>query len=226
MSPSLRPLLLRFHSLSRRWKGAAAAVALLAGTMTAVSSASATHYFYHRHCAQTSAGTLCWLHLHTGSQAVAPSSDGAAQQPARAAAPSPAPQAQQQTPGLTDAEQQMLTLLNRERARAGLKPLQADLQLTQVARLKSRDMIANRYFGHNSPTYGSPFQMMQRFGVSYRTAAENLAGNRTVETAHISLMNSSGHRANIMNPSFTHVGIGAVPGGSYGMMVTQLFVGR
>lgn len=130
------------------------------------------------------------------------------------------------TAGLTAAEQQMLNLVNQERAKAGLQPLKADLELTKLARLKSQDMINKNYFDHNSPTYGSPFQMMKQFGITYKTAGENIAGNQTVERAHTALMNSAGHRANILNPNYTHIGIGIQNGGNYGMMFTQMFVGR
>lgn len=129
-------------------------------------------------------------------------------------------------PGLTAAEQQMLNLVNQERTSRGLAALKVDLELTRLARLKSRDMIDLNYFAHQSPTYGSPFDMMRNAGISYRTAGENLAGASTVERAHNALMNSPGHRANILNSSFTHVGIGIVSGGPYGMMFTQMFVGR
>lgn len=128
--------------------------------------------------------------------------------------------------GLTAAEQQMLDLVNAERTKNGLQPLQADMELTKLARMKSQDMINRGYFDHNSPTYGSPFDMMKQYGVTYKTAGENLAGNRSVQAAHTALMNSAGHRANILNSSFTHIGIGIVEGGSYGMMFTQMFVGR
>lgn len=130
------------------------------------------------------------------------------------------------TSGLTAEEQQMLNLVNGERAKAGLGALKADLTLTKLARLKSQDMINRNYFSHQSPTYGSPFDMMKSFGVTYNTAGENLAGNSTVSAAHTALMNSAGHRANILKSSFTHVGIGIVKGGQYGMMFTQMFVGR
>jgi len=133
---------------------------------------------------------------------------------------------QTSTAGLTAAEQQMLDLVNAERTKAGLQPLQADMQLTKLARMKSQDMINLGYFDHNSPTYGSPFDMMKQYGVTYKTAGENLAGNRSVQAAHTALMNSAGHRANILNSSFTHIGIGIVEGGQYGMMFTQMFVGR
>lgn len=125
--------------------------------------------------------------------------------------------------GEADLEWQMLDLVNQERAKAGVKPLQMDSKLVELARLKSQDMIDKNYFAHTSPTYGDPFQMMRSFGVTYTTAGENLAGNPSLTGAHTSLMNSPGHRANILNPDFTHVGIGVVKGGKYGMMITQLF---
>ncbi|PWA12623.1 hypothetical protein DCC39_05215 [Pueribacillus theae] len=132
---------------------------------------------------------------------------------------------QQANQGLTAEEQQMLNLVNTERQKNGLKPLKANLELTKVARVKAKDMIDKGYFDHNSPTYGSPFDMMKQFGISYRTAGENLAGNQTVEKAHTSLMNSDGHRANILNSGYTEVGIGIVDGGQYGKMFVQMFIG-
>ena len=148
-------------------------------------------------------------------------------------APDPVPQPTPQpepvpTPsaGLTAQEAAMLNLLNQERMRNGLAALQVDDRLVNVARQKSQDMLLNNYFGHTSPTYGSPFQMMRAAGISYRTAGENLAGASSAETAHSALMNSSGHRANILNPAYTHVGIGAVSGSRFGMLFTQMFLGN
>lgn len=126
---------------------------------------------------------------------------------------------------LTAEEKLMIELVNKERVKAGLKPLSVDLRLVELARKKSQDMIANGYFGHNSPTYGSPFDMMKKAGIEYHTAGENLAGAATVERAHEALMASEGHRRNILNPTFTHIGVGVVKGGPYGMMFTQMFIG-
>ncbi|NLP36286.1 MAG: LysM peptidoglycan-binding domain-containing protein [Firmicutes bacterium] len=141
--------------------------------------------------------------------------------------PQPEPEPEPQpVPGLNEAEQKMLDLVNAERSKAGLAPLKIDMELVRLARLKSQDMIDLNYFSHQSPTYGSPFDMMKAAGITYRLAGENLAGAPTVERAHTGLMNSSGHRANILNPNYTHIGIGAVSGGRYGMMFTQMFVGR
>lgn len=141
-------------------------------------------------------------------------------------APQPTPTVQPNQEALRPEEKQMLDLVNSERTKHGLKPLIIDMEITKVARIKSRDMIDNNYFSHTSPTYGSPFDMMKRFGISYRTAGENLAGNSSVTGAHTALMNSEGHRKNILNPNFTHIGIGIEKGSRYGMMFTQMFVGR
>lgn len=129
-----------------------------------------------------------------------------------------------QVTGEAQLEQQMLELVNKERAEAGLEPLKLDDKLVKLARLKSQDMIDKNYFSHTSPTYGDPFQMMQKNGVEYLLAGENLAGNSSLTGAHDSLMNSPGHRANILKPEFTHIGIGVVKGGPYGMMLTQMFI--
>ncbi|QXM06426.1 CAP domain-containing protein [Crassaminicella indica] len=127
---------------------------------------------------------------------------------------------------LTDDEQQMFNLINKERTKKGLKPLTLDISVTNVARLKSQDMIDNNYFSHNSPTYGSPFDMLKQFGIKYLSAGENIAGNPSVKNAHTSLMNSEGHRRNILNPNFTHIGIGIKNGGKYGKIYTQMFIQR
>jgi uncharacterized YkwD family protein len=146
--------------------------------------------------------------------------------PTPAPAPAPVPVQPAPAPGLTTAEQQMLTLINAERAKAGLAPLTADLRLIATARAKSQDMVDGDYFDHNSPTLGSPFDQIRAAGISYQAAAENIAGNQSVQAAHTALMASSGHRANILSTKFTKVGIGIVEGGRYGMMVTQQFIGE
>jgi uncharacterized YkwD family protein len=128
--------------------------------------------------------------------------------------------------GLSAEEQQMIDLVNAARKEAGLQPLIADVKLSEVARLKSKDMAENNYFSHQSPTYGSPFEMMQRFGIAYSSAGENIACNQTVQAAHEALMNSPGHRENILKPTFTHIGIGIVDGGQCGKMFTQQFISK
>lgn len=120
-------------------------------------------------------------------------------------------------------EQEVIRLTNIERAKYGLKPLTEDWELSRVARYKSQDMHDRRYFDHNSPTYGTPFQMMKAFGLSYRSAGENIAmGYRTPQSVVTGLMNSSGHRANILNSSYTKIGVGYVADGNYW---TQQFIG-
>lgn len=126
--------------------------------------------------------------------------------------------------GISAAEQQMVDLVNEARRENGLEPLTVDTKVAELARMKSKDMIDNNYFSHNSPTYGSPFEMLKNYGVSYSSAGENIAGNQTVEKAHVSLMNSSGHRRNILSSDYTHIGIGIQDGGPYGKMFTQIFI--
>ncbi len=147
-----------------------------------------------------------------------------APQPTQPAPSKPAPSTPEQSSILTVDEQKMLNLVNQERAKAGLAPLKVHAELVKLARLKSQDMITNKYFSHQSPKYGSPFDMMKSAGVSYTRAGENLAGASTVESAHTNLMNSPGHRANILNKDFTHIGIGIIDGGPYGKMFTQMFI--
>lgn len=120
----------------------------------------------------------------------------------------------------------MVTLVNAERAKAGLAPLSVDPVLTYLAELKSADIAKLGYFDHQSPTYGSPFDMMKKAGVTYTYAGENLAEASSLELAHDSLMRSPGHRANILRPQFAHIGVGVVRGGPYGYVFTQLFIGK
>lgn len=122
-------------------------------------------------------------------------------------------------------ENQVLSIVNQERAKAGLKPLEMDWELERVARTKSQDMADKGYFSHQSPTYGSPFDMMKQFGINYRSAGENIAsGQTTPQDVMVSWMNSQGHRENILKPEYTHIGVGYYRGGSYGHMWTQMFI--
>ena len=131
-----------------------------------------------------------------------------------------------QVSALNEWEQELWDLVNKERTTRGLKALEVDADLVNVARLKSQDMVDYNYFAHQSPTYGSPFDMMRSFGINYRMAGENLAAALSVASAHQALMNSPGHRANILNPDYTHVGVGIVAGHTYPMIVTQMFIAR
>lgn len=125
---------------------------------------------------------------------------------------------------LTADEKEMVQLVNQERVSKGLTPYQVDMQLTKVARVKAQEMVDKGYFSHTSPTYGSPFQMMESFGINYMAAAENIAQNQTVSGAHQMFMNSSGHKANIMSSSYDYVGIAVVNGGPYGKTFVQMFL--
>ncbi|SDL32223.1 uncharacterized protein, YkwD family [Paenibacillus sp. OK060] len=108
----------------------------------------------------------------------------------------------------TDFEQQVLDLVNQERAKTGLSSLSRNEELSNVAMVKAQDMYNNSYFDHNSPTHGSPFDMMKEFGITYNTAGENIAKGQTTPTQVMKeWMNSPGHKANILNNSYTHIGI-------------------
>ena len=122
---------------------------------------------------------------------------------------------------------EVVKLVNVERSKVGLPPLKENWELSRVARYKSEDMINKNYFSHTSPTYGSPFQMMKDFGISYQAAGENIAaGQRTPAEVVEAWMNSEGHRKNILSPTYTEIGVGYVKGGSYGHYWTQMFIKR
>lgn len=124
-------------------------------------------------------------------------------------------------------EQEVVRLVNDERVQRGLKPLQMDAALSSVARDKSKDMRDRNYFSHTSPTYGSPFDMMKTYGISYRAAGENIAaGQTTAEQVVKGWMNSKGHRENILSPQYTTIGVGYAKGGAYGHYWTQMFISR
>ncbi len=120
-------------------------------------------------------------------------------------------------------EAQMLELVNRERAAAGLQTLAADDELREVGRAHSADMFARGYFAHVTPEGRDPFARIREAGYTFRTAGENLALAPTLSIAHTGLMNSPGHRANILRAQFGRVGIGIMDGGRRGLMVTQNF---
>lgn len=125
---------------------------------------------------------------------------------------------------VTDFEQEVIRLVNEIRVENGLKALTYDWELARVARCKSQDMKDNGYFAHNSPVYGTPFQMIRDFGISFRSAGENIARGYGSPQAVVSAwMNSSGHRANILNAAYTHIGVGYVSAGHYW---TQMFISK
>ncbi|MGU3471857.1 CAP domain-containing protein [Paenibacillus sp. D51F] len=120
----------------------------------------------------------------------------------------PAGNPAEQTVDASQFEQQVLQLVNKERATAGLSPLGMDGNLSKMAMAKAQDMFNNNYFDHTSPTYGSPFEMMGKFGIVYSAAGENIAKGQTSPSQVMNdWMNSEGHKANILNSSFTKIGI-------------------
>ncbi|MBQ9519394.1 MAG: hypothetical protein IJR59_05835 [Firmicutes bacterium] len=121
--------------------------------------------------------------------------------------------------------QQILSLVNSQRAANGLSLLTLNTNLSRVAQAKAEDMKNKNYFSHNSPTYGSPFDMMKSFGISYRAAGENIAkGQKTPSAVMTAWMNSSGHRKNILNANYTQLGIGYVYNNGSPYWV-QMFIG-
>ena len=151
-------------------------------------------------------------------------------QPAQPTNPSNSNQGQTQNPGsqAVDTERQyeleVIRLVNIERQKEGLQPLKENPELSRIAKIKSQEMKDKGYFSHTSPTYGSPFDMMKSFGITYTAAGENIArGQKTPAAVVQGWMNSSGHRRNIMNPNFTEIGIGCVTGGN-GPYWTQMFI--
>lgn len=131
-----------------------------------------------------------------------------------------------QTSNMNSDEKEVFDLINKQRTNNGLDALKNDSEIQRVARIKAQDMVYNNYFSHTSPTYGSPFNMLKSFKISYKTAGENIAGNSSNSSAVTAWMNSSGHKANILNSNFNYTGIGVVNSPKYGKMYVQLFIGK
>jgi len=124
-------------------------------------------------------------------------------------------------------EKEVITLVNLERAKQGLAPVELNWQLSRVARYKSEDMRDKNYFSHTSPTYGSPFEMMKSFGVDYMAAGENIAmGQPTAVSVMNAWMSSTGHKANILSGNFTEIGVGVARDESGTIYWTQQFIGK
>lgn len=133
------------------------------------------------------------------------------------------------TPGTSNdlraLESEVIRLVNVERNKVGRSPLTTNNQVSNVARLKSQDFIDNNYFSHNSPTYGTPFNMLKTFGISFTAAAENIAsGQRTAAEVMKSWMNSSGHRENILSPTYNQIGVGVARDNNGNIYWTQMFI--
>ena len=127
---------------------------------------------------------------------------------------------------MTSDEQEVFNLINQQRINNGLAALKMDAEVQRVAKIKAQDMATNNYFSHNSPTYGSPFDMLNSFKISYKSAGENIAGNSSNSSAVNAWMNSSGHKANILNSSYNYTGIGVVKSSIYGKIYVQMFIGK
>lgn len=131
-----------------------------------------------------------------------------------------------QTSTMNSDEKEVFDLINKQRVNNGLTALKVDNEVQRVARIKAQDMVDNNYFSHNSPIYGSPFDMLKSFKITYKTAGENIAGNSSNSGAVNAWMNSSGHKANILSNNFNYTGIGVVKSPKYGKMYVQIFIGK
>lgn len=127
---------------------------------------------------------------------------------------------------LSKDEQTLLKLVNEERERNKLPALQVNETLMETARLKANDMVENNYFAHQSPVYGSPFDMMKKYNLEFRSAGENIAGNKTVEGAFKAWMKKEGNKSNILNPDYKYIGIGICKSDRYGKVFVQQFIGN
>jgi len=127
---------------------------------------------------------------------------------------------------LSEDEQKLLDIVNKARKEKGLEALAVDEKLMKVARTKAKDMVDNNYFSHQSPTYGSPFDMMRQFDNVFKCAGENIAGNKSVEGAFKAWMGSDSHKKNILNPAFQFTGIGIENSSTYGKVFVQQFIGK
>lgn len=125
---------------------------------------------------------------------------------------------------LTDDARRLISLTNTVREEQGAGKVEYSEELSKVAFDKARDMVTNNYFSHQSPSYGTPFEMMKAYGLSFTAAAENIAGNQTIDGAFYAWMNSEGHKANLLNGDFTKTGIGVYTSPIYGKIIVQLFM--
>lgn len=124
----------------------------------------------------------------------------------------------------TPDETKLLALVNHERKKQNLKPLTFDPRLLKTARMKARDMVQYAYFAHQSPTFGSPFDLLRQNQISFKTAGENIAGNPSIEKAFEGFMASEAHKKNMLNPSFQFIGIGIENSPIYGKILVQQYI--
>lgn len=159
-------------------------------------------------------------------RAIYPSSSGSSNSGTGGSSSSGNTSSSTETSNMNSDEKEAFDLINKQRTNNGLAALKNDSEVQRVARIKAQDMVNNNYFSHTSPTYGSPFDMLKSFKISYKTAGENIAGNSSNSSAVTAWMNSSGHKANILNSNFNYTGIGVVSSPKYGKMYVQLFIGK
>ena len=127
---------------------------------------------------------------------------------------------------LTQDENELLSLINKERKKNNLMELEIDDKLQNVARLKANDLVDNNYFSHISPIYGTPFEMLKANQISYKTASENIAGNPNISSAFESWMNSDSHKNNILSNDYNYTGLAVVDSIAYGKIIVELFIGK
>ena len=159
-------------------------------------------------------------------RAIYPSSSGSSNSGTGGSSSSGNTSSSTETSNMNSDEKEVFDLINKQRTNNGLAALKNDSEVQRVARIKAQDMVNNNYFSHTSPTYGSPFDMLKSFKISYKTAGENIAGNSSNSSAVTAWMNSSGHKAHILNSNFNYTGIGVVSSPKYGKMYVQLFIGK
>ena len=159
-------------------------------------------------------------------RAIYPSSSGSSNSGTGGSSSSGNTSSSTETSNMNSDEKEVFDLINKQRTNNGLAALKNDSEVQRVARIKAQDMVDNNYFSHTSPTYGSPFDMLKSFKISYKTAGENIAGNSSNSGAVSAWMNSSGHKANILNSSFNYTGIGVVSSPKYGKIYVQMFIGK
>lgn len=159
-------------------------------------------------------------------RAIYPSSSGSSNSGTGGSSSSGNTSSSTETSNMNSDEKEVFDLINKQRTNNGLAALKNDSEVQRVARIKAQDMVDNNYFSHTSPTYGSPFDMLKSFKITYNSAGENIAGNSSNSGAVNAWMNSSGLKANILNSSFNYIGIGVVSSPRYGKIYVQMFIGK
>ena len=127
---------------------------------------------------------------------------------------------------LTEDESYLLELINAERRKHNLTDLKIDNELQNVARLKATDLVNNNYFSHTSKTYGTPFEMLKQYNISYKTASENIAGNPDLDSALSSWLDSESHKNNILSNDYNYTGNAVIDSIAYGIIIVQFFIGK